>query len=119
MNSTQCRTADLVSRYLMLTKEIMPQMARNSGIRWPVHNDHCCQRIVLDTVCNGVWYEHLARPAYKHLSRDQAVHAVQLCEDIVANRADLHDVNLQSLNWRGKLKTTVKNGAVVHARESR
>jgi hypothetical protein len=27
---------------------------------------------------------------------------VQLCEDIIANRADLHDLNLQSLTWRGK-----------------
>jgi hypothetical protein len=27
---------------------------------------------------------------------------VQLCEDIIANRADLQNLNLQSLMWRGK-----------------
>lgn len=102
VNPTQCSTADLISRYLILTKEVMPQMARDPGIRWPVHNDHCFQRIILDIVCNGVWYEHLARPAYKHLSREQAIYAVQLCEDIIANRADLQNLNLQSLMWRGK-----------------
>lgn len=102
MDPTQCRTAELVSRYLILTKEVMPQMARDAGSRWPVRNDHCFQRIVLDTVCNGVWNEHLARPAYRHLSHDQALRAVQVCEDIIANRTDLHDLNRQSLDWRGK-----------------
>nr|WP_044038168.1 hypothetical protein [Octadecabacter arcticus] len=77
-------------------------MARTSDTNWPVLYDHCFQCIVLDTVSNGVWYENLARPAYKHLSRDQAVRAVQLCEDIMAGRADLHILNRQSLIWRGK-----------------
>jgi hypothetical protein len=31
------------------------------------------------------------------------VRAVQLCEDIVACRVNLHDLNRQSLIWRGKL----------------
>jgi len=61
MTSAFFRTADLISRYMVLTKEIMPQMAR-----------------------------------------DQAVRAVQLCEDIVADRVDLHDLNRKSLAWRGK-----------------
>jgi hypothetical protein len=95
-------TADLVSRYMVLTKEVMPQMARDPRVTWPVRNDHCFQRIVLDTVCDGPWYAHLSRPAYKSLTRDQAAYAVQLCEDIIANRVDLHDLNRKSLNWRGK-----------------
>jgi len=53
MSSTPNRTADLVSRYMILTKEVMPQMARNHEVQWPVQNDHCFQRIVLDAVCNG------------------------------------------------------------------
>jgi hypothetical protein len=52
-------TADLVSRYMVLTKEVMPQMARDPRVTWPVRNDHCFQRIVLDTVCDGPWYAHL------------------------------------------------------------
>lgn len=96
------RTADLVSRYMVFTKEILPQMAHNDEVRWPVQNDHCFQRIILDAVCNGAWHQHLARPAYKHLTHDQAVRAVQLCEDIVASRVNLYDLNRQSLIWRGK-----------------
>lgn len=99
MSSTPNRTADLVSRYMILTKEIMPQMVRNREVKWPVQNDHCFQRIVLDAVCNGHWHKHLARPAYKHLTHDRAV---QLCENIVAGRVNLYDLNRQSLIWRGK-----------------
>lgn len=102
MSFTPNHTADLVSRYMILTKEIMPQMVRNREVKWPVQNDHCFQRIVLDAICNGHWHKYLARPAYKHLTHGQAVLAVQLCEDIVAGRVNLYDLNRQSLIWRGK-----------------
>ncbi|MEL7099326.1 MAG: hypothetical protein AAGM84_10905 [Pseudomonadota bacterium] len=80
----------------------MPDMARARG--WPVVNDHCFQRIVLDHVAGGVWYDHIARPAYKHLTEDQAARAVALSEDIIAARADLAALNRQSLRWRGKAR---------------
>lgn len=96
--------SDVVSRYQHLTKTIMPELARSKQTEWPVRNDHCFQRIVLDAICRGVWYDHIARPAYRHLSDAQALRAVQLCEDIIAGRADLADMNRQSLAWRGKLK---------------
>ncbi|MEO0939086.1 MAG: hypothetical protein AAFY38_13110 [Pseudomonadota bacterium] len=80
----------------------MPDMARGRG--WPVVNDHCFQRIVLDHVAGGVWYDHIARPAYRHLTADQAARAARLAEDIIAGRADLHALNRQSLSWRGKLR---------------
>ena len=95
--------ADPVARYLHLTREEMPRLARQGGRGWPVVNDHCFQRIVLDAICGGVWYDHLGRPAYKHLTKDQARAAVALCEDIIAGRADLTALNHQSLKWRGKL----------------
>lgn len=102
MTSIPSSTADLVSRYMVMTKEIMPQMACDPALKWPVRNDHCFQRIILDNVCGGPWFAHLPRPAYKSLSHDQAASAVQLCEDVIANRIDLHDLNKRSLSWRGK-----------------
>ena len=73
---------DLVNSYLHLTKEILPSLARSSRQDWPVREDHCFQRIVLDTICNGVWYEHLDRPAYKNLTHDEVQRAVDLCYEI-------------------------------------
>ena len=93
---------DLISAYMHLTKKVLPSMARRDGRNWPVAEDHCFQRIVLDTICGGVWYEHLSRPAYKHLTNDQARRAVELCQDIAEGRADLRQLNQQSLIWRGK-----------------
>ncbi len=93
---------DAVARYLHLTRIVLPDMARRSHTHWPVRADHCFQRIVLDTVCGGVWYAHIARPAWRHLDPDRARRAVRLCEDIIAERADLAALNRQSLAWRGK-----------------
>jgi hypothetical protein len=104
MTDAELRTADLVSRYSVMTKETMPQLACTTHKNWPVRNDHCFQRIVLDTVCGGVWYDQLPRPAYKHLSREQALQAADLCDDIIAGKADLVALNTQSLIWRGKLR---------------
>ena len=99
-------TADLVSRYIVLTKEVMPHLALTSHKHWPVSNDHCFQRIVLDAVCGGVWYDYLPRPAYKNLPHDQAANAVKLCNDIISGDADLIALNKQSLQWRGKTGAT-------------
>ena len=95
-------TRDLVDAYMHLTKEILPSLARSNGQHWPVREDHCFQRIVLDTICGGVWYEHLDRPAYKNLSHDQAQRAVDLCHEIAEGHADLRQLNNQSLIWRSK-----------------
>jgi hypothetical protein len=97
-------TRDLIDTYLHLTKKVLPKLARGDEQNWPVREDHCFQRIVLDTICGGVWYEHLGRPAYKHLTNDQARRAVKFCQDIAEGRADLDQLNQQSLAWRGKTK---------------
>ena len=79
-----------------------PNLAKNGGQNWPVRENHCFQRIVLDTICSGVWYAYLDRPAYKNLTHEQAQRAVDLCHEIASGRADLKQLNNQSLIWRGK-----------------
>ena len=97
-------TQDMIQIYIHLTKEVLPSMAKKKRPDWTVYEDHCFQRIVLDTICGGVWYEHLKRPAYKHFTNEQAKLAVELCEDIINGKANLNQLNQQSLSWRGKLK---------------
>ena len=104
MTNTDLNSKELVSYYIELTKKTMPQLANTTHKNWPVRNDHCFQRIILDTICGGIWYDHLPRPAYKHLSYKQASQAVNLCNDIIAGTADLVALNRQSLIWRGKLR---------------
>jgi len=88
----------------------MPELARTTHGHWPVRNDHCFQRIVLDTVCGGVWYDHLNRPAYKNMTVQQLEHAVKLCDRIIAGDADIAALNAQSLVWRGKAWPTKGEG---------
>ena len=105
MDAEKEKKDSLIATYMHLTKEVLPSMARSDRTFWPVSEDHCFQRIVLDNVCGGVWYEHLDRPAYKHLTKDQAQRAVALCQGIIEGREDLRQMNQQSLIWRGKQKT--------------
>ena len=81
-------TRDIIGVNMHLTKEVLPSLAKKKSSDWPVHEDHCFQRIILDTICGGVWYEHLDRPAYKHLTNEQAKLAVELCEDIINGKAN-------------------------------
>lgn len=93
---------DPTARYMDLTGRVMPAMATQAG--WPVRFDHCFRRIVLDHICGGVWYDHIARPAVRNLTPDQATRAADLAEAIVAGDADLAALNRQSLVWRDKAR---------------
>lgn len=93
-----------IARYLHLTRRVMPDLAQSGARSWPVSRDHCFQRIVLDTLCGGVWHDHIPRPAYRHMSDAFAARAADLCEQIISGDADLTQLNRQSLIWRGKLR---------------
>ncbi len=70
---------------------------------WPVRNDHCFQRILLDNACGRCWYEAVpARPAYRHASDAVLTQAVALARAAIAGETDLHTLNRRSLAWRGK-----------------
>ena len=91
----------LEARWLDLTRRELPALAATRG--WPVSADHCFQRILLDHAVGGRWYDHVAgRPAYRHVALDRLAGAVALGDAVVADDADLHALNAQSLRWRGK-----------------
>ena len=46
----------LIATYMHLTKEVLPSLAKSGRPDWPVSEDHCFQRIVLNSICSGVWY---------------------------------------------------------------
>ncbi len=91
-----------ITQYLHLTQVTLPALSQRPTCDWPVSEDHCFQRIVLDTICDGLWYSTIKKPAYLHMSTQQAQQAVKLCIDIIAGRVDIHQLNHQSLVWRDK-----------------
>lgn len=85
----------------MLTRDTLPGLAAARG--WPIRNDHCFQRVLLDVACGARWYDHIAgRPAYRAASDAQLERAVALAEAAVAGDADLAALNRTSLAFRGK-----------------
>ena len=92
--------------WLDLTRRDLPPAAREAraeGRPWPVHFDHCFQRILLDHACGARWYDVIAgRPAYAHAPAPILTRATQLGQAVLEGREDLAALNRQSLTWRGK-----------------
>ncbi|MEM1301734.1 MAG: hypothetical protein AAGH17_04055 [Pseudomonadota bacterium] len=96
---------DTIATYLHLTRTTLPALAARRS-DWPIENDHCFQRVVLDHICGGVWYDHIPRPAYRHMTPAQAHEAVHLCHAILDGTADLAALNAQSIAWRKARNTS-------------
>jgi len=71
---------DAIQRYRALTRDTLPDRARREGR--VVRDDHRLQRIVLDRVAGGCWYDAIERPAHRHLTPGQAARAAALAERI-------------------------------------
>lgn len=91
---------DLQNRYLALIDKTLPELAKNTHRHWPISEDHCFARVVLDNICQDVWYNKISAPAYQHMSQQQLNEAITLCENIQNGRVDLHLLNRRSLDWR-------------------
>ncbi len=94
--------AALEARWLELTRQVLPALASERA--WPVTQDHCFQRILLDAVCGGRWYDAVrGRPAYRKMDMRRLADAVALAERVAKGEAELAVLNAQSQRWRGKL----------------
>ena len=100
----------LQDRYLELTREVLPERAR--AARWVIKNDHCFMRVILDQLFNDCWYNHLDTRlvAYKQLTVPQLKRAIAMAERIESEGdVVLRKWNSESLAWRNKAKTRLKN----------
>lgn len=96
--------AALERRWLALTNRDLPAAARAD---WPVHRNHCFQRILLDAATGGVWYDAIpGRPAYAHAPNDVLDRAIATGEAVLAGAADLAALNRQSLTARAGRRRT-------------
>ena len=92
---------ELEREWLHLTRVELPGLAPSRN--WPVANDHCFQRILLDNACGRCWYDAIPRrPAYAHAPAETLAAAVALGRSAIAGTADLLALNRRSLAWRRK-----------------
>lgn len=96
---------DLEARYLELTRVELPSRAARN--QWPIREDHCFMRILLDRLFEDCWYNHLSRrrgPAYRQLSDKQLRTLIGWAETLIQDDGELLAAwNRDSLWWRGKL----------------
>ncbi len=91
--------AQLEAQWLDLTRRVLPALAAER--RWPIHADHCFQRMLLDTVFDDIWYAHVqSRPAYRAISDDDLARAIGIANGIVEGELDLPALNRASLAHR-------------------
>jgi hypothetical protein len=103
--------AALEADWLTLTRNTLPAIAAQRCVSdkasldkpWPVRNDHCFMRILLDAAYGRRWDDVLAsRPAYRHIDTGRLTKAIALGKAVAAGEADIWALNRQSLAWRGK-----------------
>lgn len=73
---------------------------------WPVHNDHCFARIILDKTIgvDAPWTTKIKSPAYKNMSREQLTACIELGQKILDGEVNLVELDDESLAIRGKSK---------------
>ena len=91
-----------LARWKHLTETLLPTRART--LHWPIRLDHCFKRITLDHATSDIWYNHIPRPAERHLTGTHLDRALAAAESLLAaDRALLDQLNRASLHHRGKL----------------
>ena len=92
----------LAREWFALTRDEMPGLAQERD--WPVHLDHCFQRILLDNAVGAKWNEEIPAPAYRNAEDAVLEKAIALGRSAIAGTEDLAELNNNSLAWRGKGK---------------
>lgn len=88
----------LTEQYLDLVNRQLPAAAQQR--RYPVRFNHCFARIILDTLFEDVWYHHLAKPAYQHLTTAQLQTAIALGQQFLQDPQACFRANQASLRYR-------------------
>lgn len=67
---------------------------------WPITNDHCFARILLDVTLDRPWKDVVKPPAWRHTPICQLEHAISLGEALLGNAQNIDDLNQKSLSLR-------------------
>ena len=90
-----------IAEWKHLTEYTLPVLARAQ--HWPLRLDHCFKRVTLDYAFRDIWYNHLKKPAEKHLEGEPLLRALACARAIAAEGEPLlRTRNQESLTHRGK-----------------
>lgn len=75
----------LVARWLGLTRDTLPALAREGG--WRLRHDHRFLRVCLDAAVGGRWDRRFPPPALRRAPDDILARAVAVAERVAADPA--------------------------------
>ena len=101
MSEAETATAVRV-RWRELVGKRLPRAAATRP-DWPVKEDHCFARILLDNACGRPWREVIQSPAWREAPPDLLREACTMGEAVLDGAANLGALNRRSLAVRGKL----------------
>lgn len=84
-----------------LVGRTLPEAAKQHT-DWPVRDDHCFARILLDNAVGQPWREVIYPPAWRNMPLSLLERAICLGNDVLSGDADLWALNNASLRMRGK-----------------
>lgn len=102
----QTTQEEILEEYQTFTNQIMPNFFKGRKDT-KVKRHHSFQRVLLDNLFADVWYQHLKKPAYQHLNKNQLVTLNKLAQRILENPRRLELLNQYSLLWRDKLEKSL------------
>ncbi|MGI4852977.1 MAG: hypothetical protein ACRYF4_02880 [Janthinobacterium lividum] len=73
--------ATRVAEWKRLTEQVLPALAKQH--RWPLRLDHCFKRVCLDFAYDDVWYDHVQKPAERHMSDEALQGSIACANEIV------------------------------------
>lgn len=89
---------ELRDEYMKFINHCLPEAAKKNN--WPISENHCFGRVILDFMYQDAWYKHLSSPGYKHLSEYQLIVACERMQQWLNNPQLLIKDNQKSLIYR-------------------
>ena len=98
--------AALKDQFRRQANHTFPAVARRGG--YPIVMNHCFLRVVYDNLFGQKWQEVLStkKPAIHQLDETQLRRAIELGNEVIADRGTCEILNERSLTWRGKSRST-------------
>ena len=93
---------DLSKLRAAYTQKVHCELPAAADPEWPIHQDHCFARVVLDNLFQDRWDTHVSgRPAYEHLSPTELREAIRLADRMLdTGTPGVKKLNNNSLRWR-------------------
>lgn len=107
--------SELRAAWRSLVDVALPAAALRHG--WPITENHCFARVLLDNAVGRPWREVVPPPAWRNTPLETLHEAVDLGLALLTGQEDIDRLNAASLRLRGKLRPSRGQGGCRRKRQ--